>query len=128
MSWWVAAAIVTVAVYALAVIALLVASRREDAAAVAAFVPQCLLLFRRLLADPRVPRSRKWALGALLAYLAMPIDLVPDFLPVVGQLDDAILVGLVLRGLVRSTGADVVEELWPGPQRSLRVLLRAAGA
>ena len=128
MSWWVAAAGVTVAVYALAIVGLLVASRREDAAALAAFIPHCLVLFRRLLADPRVPRSRKWALGVLLAYLAIPIDLVPDFLPVVGQLDDAILVGLVLRGLVRSTGPGVVTELWPGPERSLRVLLRAAGA
>jgi uncharacterized membrane protein YkvA (DUF1232 family) len=128
MSWWAMAAVVTVAVYALGVAGLLVAARREDAAALAWFVPHCLVLFRRLLADPRVPRSRKWMLGALLAYLALPIDLVPDFLPVVGQLDDAILVGLVLRRLVRSTGPGLVTELWPGPERSLRALLRAAGA
>jgi uncharacterized membrane protein YkvA (DUF1232 family) len=128
MPWWAVVLVAGVAVYALALLGLVVAGRHEDAGAVARFVPDCLVLFRRLLVDPRVPRSRKWALGALLAYLALPIDLVPDFLPVVGQLDDAILVGFVLRRLVRSISAAVVTELWPGPERSLRVLLRAAGA
>jgi uncharacterized membrane protein YkvA (DUF1232 family) len=57
----------------------------------------------------------------------MPIDLVPDFIPVAGQLDDAILVALVLRSLVRAAGSDVVAEHWPGPGSSLAVVLRMAG-
>jgi uncharacterized membrane protein YkvA (DUF1232 family) len=86
------------------------------------------VLFRRLLRDPAVPRRRKWGLVLAIAYLAMPFDLVPDFIPVAGQLDDAILVGLVLRGLVRGGGPDLVRRHWPGPEPSLRVVLRLSGA
>ena len=117
-----------VALYALAVLALVAAGRRTDARALAGFVPDCVVLFRRLLGDPAVPRRRKWALAALVGYLAMPIDLVPDFIPVAGQLDDAILVALVLRGLVRGGGTEVVRRHWPGPEPSLRLLLRLSGA
>jgi len=116
------------ALYAIAVLALVVAGRRSDARALAGFVPDCVVLFKRLLGDPAVPRTRKWALGVLLAYLAMPIDLIPDFIPVAGQLDDAILVALVLRGLVRGAGPELIERHWPGPESSLRVVLRMAGA
>jgi uncharacterized membrane protein YkvA (DUF1232 family) len=114
--------------YAVAVLALLAAGRRTDARALAGFVPDCLVLFRRLLADPAVPRRRKWALGLTVAYLAMPFDLIPDFIPVAGQLDDAILVGLVLRGLVRGGGPGLVRLHWPGPEPSLRIVLRLSGA
>ena len=65
-------------------------------------------------------------LVAMIAYLAMPFDLVPDFIPVAGQLDDAIIVALVLRALARTGGPDLVRELWRGPQRSLDVVLRLA--
>src|SRR5215212_8826133 len=116
------------ALYALAILALYVAGRRSDARALAGFVPDCVVLFRRLLADPEVPRARKVVLALLVVYLASPIDLVPDFLPVAGLLDDAILVGLVLRGLVRGGGPDLVRRHWPGPEQSLRVILRLAGA
>jgi uncharacterized membrane protein YkvA (DUF1232 family) len=117
-----------VALYALAVLALVAAGRRTDARALAGFVPDCIVLFRRLLGDPAVPRRRKWALALMVGYLAMPIDLVPDFIPVAGQLDDAILVALVLRGLVRGGGPDLIRRHWPGPEPSLRVLLRLSGA
>ena len=110
------------------VAALLVAKRGAQARALAGFVPDCLVLFKRLLGDKRVPRGRKIALALLAGYLAMPVDLVPDFIPVAGQLDDAILVALVLRSLVRGAGSDVVREHWPGPEESLRVVLRLAGA
>src|SRR4051812_4546917 len=70
---------------------LLAAGRRTDARALATLIPDCLVLFRGLVRDPGVPASRKLLLLALIAYLAMPIDLVPDFIPVAGQLDDAIL-------------------------------------
>ena len=119
---------IAAAVYLLAVLALVAAGRRTDARALAGFVPDCVVLFRRLLRDPAVPRRRKWALALLIGYLAMPIDLIPDFIPVAGQLDDAILVGLVLRGLVRGGGAGLVRGHWPGPEASLRVLLRMSGA
>jgi uncharacterized membrane protein YkvA (DUF1232 family) len=85
-----------------------------------------LVLFGKLLRDPRVPASRKLLIAALIGYLAMPFDLVPDFIPVAGQLDDAIIVALVLRTLVRSGGPDLVREHWRGPQRSLDVVLRLA--
>jgi uncharacterized membrane protein YkvA (DUF1232 family) len=62
--------------------------------------------------------------GALLAYLAMPFDLVPDFIPIAGQLDDAIVVALVLRSMLRSGGPELLREHWRGPQRGLDVLLR----
>jgi uncharacterized membrane protein YkvA (DUF1232 family) len=106
---------------------LALAGRRDAARVLAGFVPGCLVLCRRLLGDPRVSRTDKVLLGALIGYLALPIDLVPDFLPVVGQLDDAILVVLVLRRVVRRAGSDVVAELWPGPAAALRPLLALAG-
>jgi uncharacterized membrane protein YkvA (DUF1232 family) len=96
------------------------------ARAIVRFLPDCLVLFRRLLRDPRVPRRRKALLAVLVAYLAMPFDLVPDMLPVIGQLDDAVLVVLVLRSVVNAAGEDVVRELWPGPSQSLDALLRVA--
>jgi uncharacterized membrane protein YkvA (DUF1232 family) len=116
------------ALYGLAVLALLLAGRRSDARALAGFVPDCVVLFKRLLGDPVVPRGRKLLVGLLVLYLAMPIDLIPDFIPVAGQLDDAILVGLVLRGLVRGAGPGPIERHWPGPESSLRLVLRLAGA
>ena len=60
-------------------------------------------------------------------YLALPIDLVPDFLPGIGQLDDAVLLGLALRVVVRGGGIELVREAWPGPEASLTLVLRAAG-
>jgi uncharacterized membrane protein YkvA (DUF1232 family) len=105
-----------------------VAGRRTDAAALARFVPDCLVLVRRLLGDARVPWTTKVMLALMLGYLAFPLDLVPDMIPVAGQLDDAILLALVLRRLVAAAGPDVVREHWPGPQRSLALVLRLTGA
>ena len=115
------------ALYAAFVLALLVAGRRAEARALAGFVPDCAVLCRRLLRDQRVPRARKLALAATVGYLLIPIDLVPDFIPVAGQLDDALLLALVLRGIVRGAGAGVVAEHWPGPPGSLRLILKLAG-
>lgn len=115
------------AVYAALIGILVVLGRRTDARALAGFIPDAVLLFRGLLGDPRVPRSRKLLLGAALGYLAMPIDLIPDFLPVVGQLDDAIIVGLVLRSVLRAAGPELVHEHWRGPPSSRDLVLRLAG-
>jgi uncharacterized membrane protein YkvA (DUF1232 family) len=98
-----------------------------DASAIARFVPDCAVLFGRLLRDPRVPRRSKALVAALIPYLALPFDLIPDFIPVAGQLDDAVLVAFFLRRVVRRTGPELLRELWPGPDSSLRVVLRAAG-
>jgi uncharacterized membrane protein YkvA (DUF1232 family) len=117
---------VTAAVYVTAVVALAAAGRRSDARALAGFIPDCLILVKRMLGDPRVPRRRKVLLGLLVAYLAMPIDLIPDFVPVAGQLDDAILVALVLRAVLRSGGEELLQEHWSGPSRSLDSLRRLA--
>jgi uncharacterized membrane protein YkvA (DUF1232 family) len=127
LMWFLAGIAALVAVWALVMVALLVAGRRTDARALAGFIPDCLVLMRRLLADPRVPRSRKCLLVGLVGYLALPFDLVPDFIPIAGQLDDVIVVGLVLRAVVRTDGGELVREHWPGPQRSLELVLRAAG-
>lgn len=128
VAWLSIAAGALLAAYAVAVAALALAGRREGARALAGFVPDCVVLVRRLLADPRVPRRRKLLLGALAGYLALPFDLVPDFIPVAGQLDDAVVVALVLRAVVRGAGPAVVREHWPGPASSLAVVLRLAGA
>ncbi|RKQ87010.1 uncharacterized membrane protein YkvA (DUF1232 family) [Solirubrobacter pauli] len=116
----------TLLIYAGFVLVLVAAGRRQDARAFAGFIPDCIVLFRRLLGDARVPRRRKLLLAALVAYLAMPIDLVPDFIPVAGQLDDAIIVALVLRAVLRSGGPELLREHWPGPEASLRAISRLA--
>jgi len=122
------AAAAVVLMYAAFVVALLLLGRRDDARAWGGFVPDCLVLFKRLIADDRVSRGRKALLVAVLGYLALPFDLVPDFIPVAGQLDDAIIVALALRILLRGCGHGLATEHWPGPQRSLAVILRLAGA
>jgi len=128
MSWWLGALLAALAAYLALVGVLLAAGRRSDARALAGFIPDCVVLVRRLIGDPRVSRPRKLLLSALVLYLALPVDLVPDVIPVAGQLDDAILLGLALRAVVRGAGVTVVEEHWPGPARSVAVVLALAGA
>ena len=120
----IAGAAITAAVYLAFVAALVAVGRRMEAGALARFIPDCLVLLRRLLADERVPRRRKLALVALVAYLSMPFDLVPDFIPVAGQLDDVIVAALILRYVLRSGGSELLREHWPGPQPSRDALLR----
>jgi Protein of unknown function (DUF1232) len=112
--------------YAALVLALVIAGRRENARALAGFIPDCIVLCGRLLGDPRVPRRKKALLVALAGYLALPFDLVPDFIPVAGQLDDVVIVALVLRSLLRGGEESLVREHWPGPDRSLSLVLRVA--
>jgi uncharacterized membrane protein YkvA (DUF1232 family) len=113
-------------VYAAFVLALVLAGRRDDARALAGFIPDCVVLCGRLLRDPRVPRRKKLLLVALAGYLALPFDLVPDFIPVAGQLDDVLVVALVLRSLLRGGGEALVRQHWPGPDSTLALVLRLA--
>ena len=124
--WLLLAAVCVAAVYAIAVIALAIAGRDADARALARFVPDCVVLFKRLLTDPRVEWWRKALLVAVIVYLASPIDLVPDFIPVAGQLDDAVLVIIAVRVLLHGSGPLLLAEHWPGSRRSLNVILRFA--
>jgi uncharacterized membrane protein YkvA (DUF1232 family) len=110
------------------VVALLLAGRRQEARALVGFIPDCLVLVARLMADHRVSRRQKLLLVALTGYLALPFDLVPDFIPVAGQLDDVLVVAFVLRRFLRSGGDELVREHWPGPEQSLRLVFRAVGA
>ena len=126
-SWLLISLGVLAAVYAAFLSVLVAVGRRADARALATFIPDCIVLVTLLAHDPRVPRRRKILLLALVGYLALPFDLVPDFIPIAGQLDDAIVVALVLRSLVRAGGGGVIRELWPGPERSLGLILRLAG-
>ena len=121
-----AGAAVALLLYGAAVLALVLAGRRENARALAGFVPDCVVLVKRLLGDPRVPRRRRVLLVLLAAYLASPIDLVPDVIPVAGQLDDAILLAVVLRAVLRSGGPALLAEHWPGPERTRQVIERVA--
>jgi uncharacterized membrane protein YkvA (DUF1232 family) len=100
--------------------------RRLDALELARFIPDCIVLFKRLLHDPRLPRRAKLAVALLIPYLALPFDLVPDFIPVAGQLDDAILVAATIAYVAHHAGREVIQELWPGSDRGLRVILALA--
>ena len=97
--------------------------RGVDSREVARFIPDCIVLLKRLLGDPRVPRRAKIAVALLIPYLAWPLDLVPDFIPVVGQLDDAIFVAAAVAYVARTAGRNVVKELWPGSDRGLQIVV-----
>jgi len=130
MAWWgwiLFGVGMLVVAYAAFVVALVLLGRRGDARAMATFIPDCIVLVSRLARDHRVPRRRKLMLFALAGYLAMPFDLVPDFIPVAGVLDDAVIVIVVLRHLVRRDPTLLVEH-WPGPPSSLALLMRLVGA
>lgn len=114
--------------YLLFILVLVVLGKRSQARAIAGFIPDCILLFKRLLQDPRMPRRYKLELGLLIGYLALPIDLIPDFIPVAGQLDDAIIVAVVLRRVIKGVGVEVIKEHWAGPLSSLNVILKLAGS
>lgn len=129
MPWWIwfLISVATLLVVWAAFVSWLIAlGRRDDARALAGFVPDCIVLVSRLVTDSRVPRRRKLLLAALVGYLALPFDLIPDFVPVAGQLDDVLVVAFVFRYFLRSGGEQLVRENWPGPERSLQLVLRLA--
>ncbi|PYD00189.1 DUF1232 domain-containing protein [Microbacterium esteraromaticum] len=90
-------------------------------------LPDLLRLLRSLATDPSLPRGVRVRLGALILYLAFPIDLIPDFIPVLGYADDAIVVMLVLRSTVRRAGLDAVRAHWPGTDGGFEALVTLTG-
>ena len=92
----------------------------------ARFIPDCLTTVRRLRTDPRVPRHAKVAVVLAGLWLASPIDLLPEFLPVIGPLDDVVVVALALRYAARQVPRQVLLDAWPGDPRLLERLLGPA--
>lgn len=90
-------------------------------------VPDVIRLLGRLVRDRAVPTRVRVLLVALLGYLLMPVDLVPDFIPVIGYADDAVVVALAIRLVVRSAGVEALERSWPGSEQGLGALLRLTG-
>jgi uncharacterized membrane protein YkvA (DUF1232 family) len=122
VSWLLASVAVLAVLYALLILALVAGGRQWDVRVIARMVPYCAILFKRLLGDPRVPRRWKVASALALVYLAVPFDLVPDFIPVVGLLDDALVAALVLRMLLSGSSRDLIREHWPGAEPLPRVI------
>jgi uncharacterized membrane protein YkvA (DUF1232 family) len=120
-------ALIAVAVLALVwaalVIGLVLAGRGGHARELTAFLPNLVRLFRGLSGDRRVPRRAKAALGFGALYFALTVDLIPDFIPVIGQADDAIVAALVLRYVLGTTERAVLYEHWRGDARTLDRLL-----
>jgi uncharacterized membrane protein YkvA (DUF1232 family) len=117
---------IALVLYAILVLGLMIAGKRVAAKELATLIPNLLLLFKDLVKDPRVPRGAKvWLLiGAL--WLASPIDLLPEFLPVIGPLDDAIVAALILRHLAHRAGTEVIGTHWRGDPRTLERVLSIA--
>lgn len=87
-------------------------------------LPDVVRLVSRLARAPEVPRRVRVALFVLLGYLVSPIDIVPDFIPVLGYADDAVIVALTLRWVARHAGADALERHWPGTPEGLDAVRR----
>ena len=116
---------VVVGVWALAILALILLGRRSAARQLATLLPNLVVLFRGLLRDPDVPRSSKLWIGFAVAWLVSPIDLIPEFIPLLGPLDDAVVAALVLRYVVKRTDRAVLDRHWRGSPAVLDALVRS---
>jgi uncharacterized membrane protein YkvA (DUF1232 family) len=132
MAWWwdllisIAAALL-LAWIALLIVLLIAKPEKGQLKEALRLLPDLLRLLRRLAADRTLPRGVRIRLALLLAYLAMPFDLIPDFIPVLGYADDAIIVIAVLRSTVRRAGLDAVRQRWPGTDDGFAALSRLTG-
>ncbi|MDQ2965026.1 MAG: DUF1232 domain-containing protein [Chloroflexota bacterium] len=97
---------------------------RDQAAVYLRLLPDLTRLVLRLVRNPGTPTRYRVALIALGAWLAFPIDLIPDFLPVIGALDDIVLAALVLRWVGRGIGIERIEAAWSGSPEGLAILRR----
>jgi uncharacterized membrane protein YkvA (DUF1232 family) len=133
MVWQMAAAVIggLVLIWAALVAALFLVGRKEEDPTklkdVLRLIPDVVRLLRRLSTDPTLPRGFRVRLILLIAYLVFPIDLVPDFIPVVGYADDAVIVALALRSVTRAAGPEALDRHWPGTDEGLRAVRRLAG-
>jgi uncharacterized membrane protein YkvA (DUF1232 family) len=125
--WWTSLGITIGALFVLATaVALSVRRSRAALLELARLIPPCLALLRDVMRDPAVPRRAKIAPALVLVYLAIPIDLIPDFIPVLGHLDDALIVAWALRHLVASAGRERLATHWKGEPATLDRILRLA--
>ena len=132
--WWQVAigiAVALIVLWLVLILALyLVGRRHEDRTTITQalrLLPDVLRLLRRLATDPSLPRGVRIRLGLLIGYLLLPLDLIPDFIPVVGYADDAIIVAIALRSVVRVAGPEALDKHWPGSPNGLTAVKRLAG-
>jgi len=126
MPGWLQAILVAVALVVASWLLLIVLAKRLPpgvAKDLAAFLPDCVTTARVLRRDPRVPRRAKVAVLVAMLWVLSPIDLIPEFLPVIGPLDDVIAVALLLRYAGRSVPRQVLLDAWPGDPRLMERLL-----
>jgi uncharacterized membrane protein YkvA (DUF1232 family) len=126
MPTWLVWVLVAAAIWVTAIVVLFLAGRRLAARELAVLLPNLVRMCRNLLRDPRVPVGSKVLLGVALAWFVSPIDLVPEFVPLLGPLDDALLAALVVRHLVKRAGREVVTDSWPGETATLDRMFRLA--
>lgn len=108
-------------------VALLVAGRCTDQVAVVRaprLVADIIGLLRGLLADPALPNSARWRVVAAIAYNAQPFNVIPDFVPVIGFVDNIVVTAWALRSVLRLAGPDAINRHWPGSADGLALLLR----
>ena len=126
--WWdalIGAVVALAAAWVALMVALVIVRPRGGALREAVrLLPDVLRLVRRLAADKDLPRGVRVRLALLLAYLAFPLDVIPDFIPVLGYADDAIITIAVLRRVIRAAGVDAVRGHWPGTEDGFAVLMR----
>ena len=129
--WWYlllsVGAVLLITWLALVTAVIVICPRRGSLRQAFRLLPDVLRLVRRLASDRTLPRGIRVRLALLLAYLALPVDLIPDVIPVIGYADDAIIVIAVLRSVVRRAGIDPVRAHWPGTDDGFSVLMRLTG-
>jgi len=127
--WWVAGMLGGLLLVWLVLLAVLWVTRPDELRLreLLRLLPDVVRLVRRLAADPTLARGVRVRLWLLLGYLALPVDLVPDVIPVLGYADDAVVVALVLRSVVRRAGPEGLERHWPGTPAGLAAVRRLAG-
>jgi uncharacterized membrane protein YkvA (DUF1232 family) len=117
--------------WAALVIALMIAARHQSESPklpdLLRLVPDVIRLFRRLMTDRTVPRGVRIRAAALLGYLLLPIDVIPDFIPIVGYADDAVIVAMALRSIARRAGVDAIDRHWSGTPEGLLAVKRLVG-
>ena len=119
---------IALGIWLVAIVALVIAGRRTHAKELATILPNLLLLLKGLASDPRVRRSDKALLIIGAAWVASPIDLIPEFIPVLGPLDDVVVVALILRRLTKRAGPEVLADHWRGEPQTLQWMLRLVRA